>query len=124
MAATGLVSRGSASICEKDWSNLIAVRLQQPKGDSSNASFKVFFDALMLTDIDFDTLYRHEVIKADSVYCVNPQFELDVDIPKKSDRKKQAPKLDRIIQQLTGNLQLGFVVVQNASFNISTTRNE
>ena len=64
------------------------------------------------------------MIKADSVYCVNPQFELDVDIPKKSDRKRQTPKLDKIIQQLTGNLQLGFVVVENASINITTTRDE
>ena len=94
------------------------------KGDSSNASFKVFFDALVLTDIDFDTLYRHEVIKADSVYCVNPRFELDVDVGKKTDRKKEPPKLDRLIQQLTGDLQLGFVVVQNASFNITTTRDD
>ncbi len=93
------------------------------KGDSSAASFKVFFDALLLTNIDFDTLYRHEVIKADSVYCVNPQFTLDVELGR-NDRKKKPPKLDQIIQQLTGNIQLGFVIVNNASFNITTVRND
>lgn len=93
------------------------------KTDSSSAAFNVFFDALLMTNIDFDTLYRHEVIKADSVYCVNPRFNLDVVIEKKSAEKKQHPRLDKIIQQLTGNMQLGFVIVNNASFNINTLRN-
>jgi hypothetical protein len=92
------------------------------KTDSSNASFKIFFDALLLTHIDFDTLYHHDVIKADSVYCVNPQFNLDIKLGKKTG-KGGPPKLDRIIQQLAGNMQLGFVIVNNASVNINTERN-
>lgn len=93
------------------------------KADSSSASFKVFFDALLLTNIDFDTLYKAEVIKADSVYCVNPKFDLDVTVGKKRDSKKPPPKLENIIQQLTGDLQLGYVVVNNADFNIKTVKN-
>jgi hypothetical protein len=92
------------------------------KTDSSNTSFKVFFDSLLLTNIDFDTLYRHDVIKADSVYCVNPQFNLDVKLGKKTG-KGRPPKLDRIIQQLTGDMLLGFIIVNNASVNINTERN-
>ena len=94
------------------------------KGDSASASFKVFFDALMLTNIDFDTLYKSEVIKADSVYCLNPKFNLEVDVSKKKGIKKPPPKLENIIQQLTGNLLLGFVVVSNADFNIKTIKND
>lgn len=93
------------------------------KADSSSASFKVFFDALLLTNIDFDTLYKTELIKADSVYCVNPRFDLDVTVGKKRDNKKPPPKLETIIQQLTGDLQLGYVVVNNADFNIRTVKN-
>ncbi len=93
------------------------------RGDSSAASFNVFFDALLLTNIDFDTLYKAEVIKADSVYCINPKFNLDVEIGKKKGSKKAPPKLENIIQQLTGDLQLGFVVVSNADFNIKTVKN-
>jgi hypothetical protein len=93
------------------------------KGDSATAAFNVFFDALKLTNIDFDTLYKSEVIKADSVYCVNPKFNLDVELGKKKGSKKTPPKLENIIQQLTGDLQLGFVVVSNADFNIKTFRN-
>lgn len=92
------------------------------KGDSTTASFKVFFDALLLTNIDFDTLYKAEVIKADSVYCLNPKFNLEVDLSKKRGTKKPQPKLENIIKQLTGDLQLGFVVVSNADFNIKTVK--
>ena len=34
----------------------------------------------------------------------------------------QPPKLDELIQQLTGNMQLAFVIVQNGSFDINTMR--
>lgn len=90
------------------------------RGDSSAASFNVFFDALQLTNIDFDTLYKAEVIKADSVYCLNPKFNLDVEVKKKG--VAAPPKLSKIIEQLTGDLLLDHVVVNNADFNIKTIR--
>ena len=93
------------------------------KTDSATAAFSVFFDALQMTNIDFDTLYRAEVIKADSVYCINPQFKLSVDLGKRAGPQRSPPKLDQIIRQLTGDLLLNFVVVNNANFDINTLRN-
>ncbi len=90
--------------------------------DSATSAFSVFFDKLLLTNIDFDTLYRAEVIKADSVYCVNPKFTLKVEIAKKKGNGKSPPKLESIIKQLTGDLILGHVVVSNADFNIETVK--
>jgi len=92
------------------------------KSDSTRSSFSVFFDKLQLTNIDFDTLYQKEVIKADSVYCINPQFKLDVELDKKKDKKVSPPRLDELIQQLTGDLNLAFVIVNNGSFDITTMR--
>src|SRR5690606_33223047 len=92
------------------------------KGDSANSSFTIFFDKLLLTNIDFDTLYRTEVIKADSVYCINPRFRLDVELPSRDSERKPPPKLNELIQQLTGDLQLEFVIVQNGAFDINTIR--
>ncbi len=94
------------------------------KGDSTASSFNVFFDALSLTNIDFDTLYRSEVIKADSVYCVNPKFNLEVEVGKNKESAQSPPKLENIIKQLTGDLLLGHVVVSNADFNIKTIKNK
>lgn len=94
------------------------------KGDSARSSFKIFFDKLQLTNIDFDTLYQKEVIKADSVYCINPRFRLDAELGKRTGKKKPPLKLNDLIQQLTGDMQLGFVVVNNASFDINTIRDD
>lgn len=91
------------------------------KGDSGNNSFTVFFDKLKMTNIDFDTLYRSELIKADSVYCINPRFALNVNL-KDNEPTVNTPRLDELVQQLTGDLQLKFVIVENGSFDINTVR--
>lgn len=90
--------------------------------DSAGSSFRVFFDSLRLTHIDFDTLYKSEVIKADSVYCINPAFSLYVDLGTKKKNKATVPKLEDIIEQFTGNMELGYVGVKNGDFNIRTVR--
>ncbi|MGB3005315.1 MAG: hypothetical protein WBC06_02320, partial [Chitinophagaceae bacterium] len=96
--------------------------LEATRTDSSASSFKVFFDALLLTNIDFDTLYKSDVIKADSVYCINPKFNLDVHFESKKKNSNSPSKLEKIIKQLTGELQLKSVIVANADFNIKTTK--
>ena len=92
------------------------------RGDSASNSFRVFFDKLQMTNIDFATLYHNEIIKADSVYCINPRFRLDVDLPKRKGSGISPPKLDELVQQLTGDMQLAFVVVENGAFDINTIR--
>jgi len=94
------------------------------KTGNANASFKVYFDTLLLTNIDFDTLYRFDVIKADSVYCLNPKFDLDVKLGIKANRDKSAPRIDQIIEQLTGDMLLDNVIVKNASVNINTVKGD
>lgn len=90
--------------------------------DRGNSRFRVFFDTLRLANIDFDTLYRSEVIKADTVYCLNPRFNLEVEgsSRRKPGEKRTAPKLEEIVQQLTGDLLLDHVIVKNADFHIKT----
>ncbi|HUM64646.1 MAG TPA: hypothetical protein PLV32_02320, partial [Chitinophagaceae bacterium] len=105
-------------IVEFDSCTVVATR-----DDSTGNSFQVFFDKLQMTNIDFAAVYHHEIIKADSVYCINPRFRLDVTVDKeKNDPALQSPRLDELVRQLTGNMQLAFVVVENASFDINTTR--
>lgn len=91
------------------------------KGDSASAAFSIFFDKLKMTNINFDTLYQRETIKADSVYCINPRFLLNVDLIKRTGEGK-SPRLDEMVQQLMGDMQLAFVTVQNGSFDINATR--
>ncbi len=92
------------------------------KTDSNKASFNVFFDKLQLANIDFDTLYKSEVIKADTVICLNPTFTLRVNLDARKDSAQRRPKLETLIEQLTGDLLIGFVKVNNAAFDITTFR--
>ncbi len=93
------------------------------KTDKQPTGFSIFFDRLQMTNIDFDTLYHAEMIKADSVYCVNPHFSLTADLDQRKKESENRQRLDEIIRKLTGDLQLNFVVVNNASFDINTVRN-
>lgn len=95
--------------------------IQATPSDSTRTSFRVEMDALALSHIDFDTLYRHDVIKADSVYCINPRFRLLVDQDR--EMKKGPPRLEEIVEQLTGDLVVNRVVVANADFDIRTVKN-
>lgn len=92
------------------------------RSDNESTSFNVFADSLFLTNINFDTLYRNEVIRADSVYCINPKFNLEVKLGQKKKNIKSPPILEKIIKQLTGDLQLGYLIVTNADFNIKTEK--
>jgi len=94
---------------------------ETPK-DSSGSRFRVFFRSLALSHIDFDTLYRADVIKADSVYGIDPAFYLSVNLNEKKNGPAP-PSLKTIIEQLTGDMQLGHVGVINGDFSIQTTRN-
>ena len=93
------------------------------KTGNTPTGFSIFFDKLVMTDIDFDTLYRSEVIKADSVYCISPTFNFISDLDMRKKLKKKLPGLDDVIRRLTGDLMVNYVVVNDASFNINTIRN-
>lgn len=103
----------------KQYAEFDSCTIEAGEADSANSSFRIFFDKLQMTNINFDTLYHKEVIKADSVYAFNPRIQLLVNL---SDSNTGPPKLDQLVQQLTGELEIAFVVVENGSFDINTVR--
>ncbi|MCH5596583.1 AsmA family protein [Niabella ginsengisoli] len=100
--------------------------LRAVKGDSSKTAFKIFFDKLQLTNINFDSLYSSETIIADSVFCNRPQIFLDIDSDKSNGKNKKKKgrqeRIDGVIQQLLGDMRLGYVGVKNANINVNTIR--
>lgn len=94
------------------------------KGTTRGSAFRIYFDKLQLTDIDFPTLYKSNIIKADSVFCLNPRFNLILESDEKKDKGKSSLQVEDIIKQLTGDLQMNFVVVQNADINITAIKNK
>ena len=90
--------------------------------DTAGTSANVFFDKLKLTGIDFDAFYSSELVKADSVYCLNPDVFLDIHTSTNKDKPENQgpPNVDSIVKSLFGDLQLHKLVVQNADININT----
>ncbi|WP_346237843.1 hypothetical protein ABDK00_002060 [Niabella insulamsoli] len=100
--------------------------LRAVKGDSSKTAFRIFFDKLQLTNINFDSLYGSETIIADSVFCNRPQIFLDIDSDRRGSankrKKGRMERIDGVIQQLLGDMKLGYVGVNNANIDINTIK--
>ena len=84
------------------------------RADSSGSGFSLYLDTLKLTNVDFKSLYEKDLIKADSVYCLNPKFKIQLELKNKTAGTKKIPNLDTLINQLTGDMQLNYVGVKNA----------
>ncbi|MGZ5190634.1 MAG: hypothetical protein ACXWCZ_06405, partial [Flavisolibacter sp.] len=87
--------------------------------DSMKSSYTIFFDKLLLVGVDFDAMYRYNLIRADSVYCENPLFDININTAIASSPKKERPDPEKIIQELTGDLELNYVGVKSAGIHIN-----
>ncbi len=101
------------------------------RNDTSRSGFSIFLDTLKLTKVDFESLYEYDLIKADSVYCLNPDFKIELELRQKpfpgnskTNSRAGIPNIDTLINQLTGDLQLGYIGVKNAAVNIVSHRGE
>ena len=88
-------------------------------GDN-RSEFKIFLDTLRLINVDFKALYENELIKADTVFCRNPDFKILLEAKEKKGKKNTLPNMDTLIQQLTGDLLLNYIGVTNASIDITS----
>ncbi|MEO6405354.1 MAG: hypothetical protein ABIY51_14400 [Ferruginibacter sp.] len=85
--------------------------------NSTSSSYRIYFNKLFLVGVDFAAMYTKDVIKADSVYCEGPLFQVKLNTAMAS-AKKQRPDFDKIIKDLTGDLNLGFVGVKDAGIQV------
>lgn len=87
---------------------------------NGRSGFNIFLDTLKLINVDFKALYEKDLIKADSVFCRNPDFNIQLATREKQTRKKKLLNIDTLIQQMTGDLLLNYVGVTNAGIDITT----
>jgi hypothetical protein len=92
--------------------------------DSTKSSYTIFFDKLMLEGVDFGAMYQRNLIKADSVYCENPQINIKLNTVATGKVKKERPDPEEIIQELTGDLDLAFIGVKDAGIDIEIRGNK
>ncbi len=89
--------------------------------DTSSSNYQIFFKSLILTGVDFDAMDRLNLIRADSVYCENPVFNININTLVKSLPNKKKPNLDEIIRDLSGDLDLAYIGVKDAGIKINIT---
>ena len=94
--------------------------------DSARSRYTVFFNKLMLVNVDFDALYRYNLIKADSVYCLQPRFQVQLATFARPEKKEKSTGADpkKLLEELAGNLELGYVGVKKAGIHINITGNK
>jgi hypothetical protein len=90
------------------------------EGQSRKADFNLYFKQLLLTGVDFDALYRQNLVRADSVFCLAPMFRIAINNKTKKDTATsvKTPDLQEVLNDLAGNFDLKFVGVKEAGFNI------
>ncbi|MCW3074520.1 MAG: hypothetical protein JWP69_1589 [Flaviaesturariibacter sp.] len=88
---------------------------------NSKSNYTIFFKKLLLVGVDFSALYNLNLIKADSVYCENPLFNINLNTlaADPSAKKRERPDPEKIIRELTGDLDLAFVGVKDAGIHIN-----
>ena len=98
--------------------------------DSASARFGVFVDSLHIKNLDFNALANENIIKFDSALCINPDIKLNLKLKNKS--KKSFLKINNVfdkdsidqkLNKMLGNLNIGYLVVKNASVDIVSEKN-
>ncbi len=89
----------------------------------SHSSFNIHFKKLALIGVDFDTLYKTNLIKADSVYCEDPIIDLNLNgnVTGSNNGNKGMPDPNKILQEFAGDLDLGFLGVMNGDIHLNIT---
>ncbi|MEP6583493.1 MAG: hypothetical protein ABJA90_04480, partial [Ginsengibacter sp.] len=92
--------------------------------ENVHSSYNIHFKRLALIGVDFNALSRSNRIKADSVYCVNPIADLNLNsaLPGTDTAKKRGmPDPEKMLREFAGDLDLGFLGVMNADLHFNIT---
>ena len=85
--------------------------------DTSKSNYSIFFKKLFMSGVDFNAMSTQNVIRADSVYGEEPNFNFDLYKSITARKKSGIPDMQKIIQELSGNLDLAFVGIRNAGIH-------
>jgi hypothetical protein len=85
----------------------------------STSSYIIFFKKLMLVGVDFAAMSNLNLVKADSVYCINPLFNITLNPLSDPSEEKQKTDPEKIIKELTSDLDLAFVGVKDAGIELN-----
>ncbi len=85
-----------------------------PKGEA-RSTYNIFFKKLLLVGVDFAAMGNLNLVRADTVFCENPNFDFKLN-PVDAD-KKSNPDPKKLIKDLTSDLDLAYIGVKNAGIH-------
>jgi hypothetical protein len=88
-----------------------------------NVAISLFFDKLKFSNIDFPLLYEKNIIRADSMYAINPKLHLKVMVEKTRRNNAQPVRIDTLLRHLGINTYLHYMGVKNISTTVETIQN-
>lgn len=88
--------------------------------------FNMFVDTMLLTNVDFLALSREGLIRADSVYLVNSDIQLNIHEDSIISRRhhKKPLNLQHVLRGIASDMQLAYIGVKNSSVQVTTEKGD
>ena len=98
--------------------------------DLLTEEFSVYLDSIRIKNLDFNSLVKENVLKFDTALCINPDINFNLQIKNKGNSaanvnqsSSSGESIHDNLKRVLGNLNLGYVAVENADINIVTEIN-
>ncbi|HSF46475.1 MAG TPA: hypothetical protein VLA58_10715, partial [Chitinophagaceae bacterium] len=89
--------------------------------DTTQSLLEAGFSKFKLYNFDFDALYLRNLIKIDSVICLDPVINMNLNTQKKTSTDKKADlTIEKRIASLIGKMELGYLGFLNSSITLTT----
>lgn len=89
--------------------------------DTTNSIIEAGFSKFKLYNFDFNALYERDLIKIDSVICIDPLINMVLNTNKNQENKsKKDVTIEKRVASLIGRLQLGYLGLLNSNITITT----
>lgn len=89
--------------------------------DTTQSLIEAGFSKFKLYNFDFDALYVRNLIKIDSVICIDPVINLNLNTSKKpTTEHKLDLTIEKRIASLIGRMELGYLGLLNSSITLTT----
>lgn len=101
------------------------------QADLSYGEFSSFVDTVRISKLDLNMLVHDDILKMDSALCINPEVTFHIPLKEKqnstidvkNDLLKQ-DSLDFLLKKMVGNLDIGYLSIQNAKVKIVTKKGD
>ena len=96
------------------------LKINSQSGDSSKNELDIQLKKLLLTNIDFQTLYKENRFEVDSMICEQPIINIDLDLTKKKNNSSyDGLLLEKKIAGLIGRIKMNYLGLLNSNITIN-----